>query len=432
MKKNLLALLLLVALNSLATAAVLDPVVISTRITAAFPIEMNSLDPYLLTANVSTAATNASITAVNFTIDGVEYAATNPVVSQYDYWWTPSSFGTHSISITAVDSDGNSSNFTSTVNVANPTADRTIQTFENALIDWSSLGSQWTYGNFTMPQSVGIYESCNAYFGTAYMKTINKYVRPADGVDVWSNHIQSFGLGQFMGYDLPTGRKGKAPTSKTYKRIYPNGGWRSTAIVSNAIGQGEVLMTPIQLANMMAAVANHGFYYTPHIIKKIKGEVIEKKYRTKHVTSINRKYFQPVIDGLFDVYNMGTAYALQVDGIEICGKTGTAENFAKINGKRTKLQDHSIFVAFAPRNNPKIAIAVLVENGYWGARWAGPITSLMIEKYLRKKITRVDLEKRMLEGSLQGEYARYTGRKVVDSLLLTKKTVDDAASEIEN
>ena len=278
----------------------------------------------------------------------------------------------------------------------------------------------------------GIYESCNAYFGTAYMKTINKYVRPADGVDVWSNHIQSFGLGQFMGYDLPTGRKGKAPTSKTYKRIYPNGGWRSTAIVSNAIGQGEVLMTPIQLANMMAAVANHGFYYTPHIIKKIKGEVIEKKYRTKHVTSINRKYFQPVIDGLFDVYNMGTAYALQVDGIEICGKTGTAENFAKINGKRTKLQDHSIFVAFAPRNNPKIAIAVLVENGYWGARWAGPITSLMIEKYLRKKITRVDLEKRMLEGSLQGEYARYTGRKVVDSLLLTKKTVDDGAAEIEN
>lgn len=278
----------------------------------------------------------------------------------------------------------------------------------------------------------GIYESCNAYFSTAYMKTINKYVRPADGVDVWSNHIQSFGLGQFMGYDLPTGRKGKAPTSKTYKRIYPNGGWRSTAIVSNAIGQGEVLMTPIQLANMMAAVANHGYYYTPHIIKKVKGEVIEKKYRTKHITSINRKYFQPVIDGLFDVYNMGTAYALQVDGIEICGKTGTAENFAKINGKRTKLQDHSIFVAFAPRNNPKIAIAVLVENGYWGARWAGPITSLMIEKYLRKKITRVDLEKRMLEGSLQGEYARYTGRKVVDSLLLPKKAEYDAAAEIEN
>jgi penicillin-binding protein 2 len=266
----------------------------------------------------------------------------------------------------------------------------------------------------------GIYESCNAYFGTVYMRTINKFVKPADGVDVWSNHLKSFGLGQFMGYDLPTGKKGNAPTSKTYKRIYPNGGWRSTAIVSNSIGQGEVLMTPIQLANMMAAVANHGFYFTPHIIKKIEGEVIDKKFRTKHITTVDRKYFQPMIDGLFDVYNLGTAHALQVEGIEICGKTGTAENFAKINGKRVKLQDHSIFVAFAPRNNPKIAIAVLVENGYWGARWAGPITSLMIEKYLRKKITRTDLEKRMLEGSLKGEYAKYTGKKETDSLLLKK------------
>lgn len=266
----------------------------------------------------------------------------------------------------------------------------------------------------------GIYESCNAYFGTIYMRTINKFVKPADGVDVWSNHLKSFGLGQFMGYDLPTGKKGNAPTSKTYKKIYPNGGWRSTAIVSNSIGQGEVLMTPIQLANMMAAVANHGFYFTPHIIKKIEGEVIDKKFRTKHITTVNRKYFQPMIDGLFDVYNLGTAHALQVEGIEICGKTGTAENFTKINGKRVKLQDHSIFVAFAPRNNPKIAIAVLVENGYWGARWAGPITSLMIEKYLRKKITRTDLEKRMLEGSLKGEYAKYTGKKETDSLLLKK------------
>ena len=278
----------------------------------------------------------------------------------------------------------------------------------------------------------GIYESCNTYFGSVYMRTINKFVRPADGVDVWSNHLKSFGLGQFMGYDLPTGRRGKAPTSKTYKRIYPNGGWRSTAIVSNAIGQGEVLMTPIQLANMMAAVSNHGFYYTPHIIKKIEGETIDKKFRAKHVSTIDRKYFQPMIEGLFDVYNLGTAHALQVEGIDICGKTGTAENYAKVNGKRVKLQDHSIFVAFAPKDHPKIAIAVLVENGYWGARWAGPITSLMIEKYLRHKITRVDLEKRMLEGSLEGEYAKYTGKKTNDSLLLAKPATlkpDDAETE---
>lgn len=280
----------------------------------------------------------------------------------------------------------------------------------------------------------GIYESCNTYFASTYMKTINKYVRPADGVDVWSKHLRSFGLGEFMGYDLPTGRRGKAPTSKTYKRIYPNGGWRSTAIVSNAIGQGEVLMTPIQLANMMAAVANRGYYYTPHIIKKIEREKIDKKFTTKHMTTVDRKYFEPVVAGLFDVYNLGTAHALRVEGIDICGKTGTAENYAKINGKRVKLQDHSIFVAFAPKDNPKIAIAVLVENGYWGARWAGPMASLMIEKYIRGKISRVDLEKRMFEGSLQAEYAKYTGKKETDTLLLAKpvapKVVD--SSEIEN
>jgi penicillin-binding protein 2 len=267
----------------------------------------------------------------------------------------------------------------------------------------------------------GIYHSCNTYFANVYMKTINKFVRPADGVDVWSNHLKSFGLGEFMGYDLPTGKKGNRPTSKTYKRIYPNGGWRSTTIVSNSIGQGEVLMTPIQLANMMAAVANRGYFYTPHIIKKIENEQIDKKYRTKHVTTIDKKYFEPVISGLFDVYNLGTARALRVDGIDICGKTGTAENFAKIHGKRTKLQDHSIFVAFAPKDHPKIAIAVFVENGYWGARWAGPIVSLMIEKYIRGKITRTDLEKRMLEGSLQGEYDKYLGK---DTLSITKPAFD--------
>jgi penicillin-binding protein 2 len=239
------------------------------------------------------------------------------------------------------------------------------------------------------------------------MKTINKFVRPGDGVDVWSKHARSFGLGEFMGYDLPVGKRGLIPTSKTYKRIYPNGGWRSTAIVSNAIGQGEILMTPIQLANMMAAVSNEGFYYTPHIIKRIKDHQIDKKYKTKHVTTIDRKYFKPVIEGLHGVYNGGTASALKIEGIEICGKTGTAENFAKINGVRTQLTDHSIFVAFAPKDNPKIAIAVLVEHGYYGARNAGPIASLMIEKYLKGTITRKDLEKKIYDNDLQKEYAKY-------------------------
>ena len=256
----------------------------------------------------------------------------------------------------------------------------------------------------------GIYNSCNTYFGNTYMRTINKYVSAPYAVDVWSKHVKSFGLGQFMGYDLPTGRKGKVPDSKTYKKMYPDWRWDSKTIVSNAIGQGEVLMTPIQLANMMSAVANEGYYYTPHIIKRIKGEKIDSKFTTKHVTTIDKKYFKPMISGLFDVYNFGTAHGLNVEGIDICGKTGTAENFAKIGGVRTKLEDHSIFVAFAPKDNPKIAIAILVENGGYGATIAGPIASLMIEKYLRHKITRTDLEKRILERSLQDRYAKLGGQ----------------------
>ncbi len=250
----------------------------------------------------------------------------------------------------------------------------------------------------------GIYKSCNTYFANTYKLTIDKYQKPEDGVDAWSSHLKSFGLGNFLGYDLPPGRKGLVPTGKFYERFYPNGGWRSSTIISNAIGQGEIKMTPIQLANMMAAVANEGYYYTPHIIKKIEGGEIDKKFTTKHYTTIEKQHFQPVIDGLFDVYNLGTARGLKVEGIEICGKTGTAENFTKINGVRTQLTDHSIFVAFAPRHDPKIAIAVFVENGYWGARWAGPIASLMIEKYLKGTISRKDLETRMLTQGLQHEY----------------------------
>jgi penicillin-binding protein 2 len=267
----------------------------------------------------------------------------------------------------------------------------------------------------------GIYNSCNTYFANVYMRTINKYVKPSYAVDVWSDHLKSFGLGDFMGYDLPTGKRGNIPDSKTYKRMYPNGGWRSTTIISNSIGQGEVLMTPIQLASMMATVANEGYYYTPHIIKKIKGTAIDPKFKEKHQTTIDKKYFKPMIKGLFDVYNLGTASTLRVEGIDIAGKTGTAENFANIGGKRVQLKDHSIFVAFAPKDNPKIAIAILVENGGFGATIAGPIASLMIEKYLRKKISRTDLETRILKTSLREQYAKLGGMKEANAIETTPK-----------
>ena len=254
----------------------------------------------------------------------------------------------------------------------------------------------------------GIYQSCNTYFANVFKRSIDKYPNPSMSIDKWAEHVKSFGLGEFLGTDLPIGAKGLIPTSKTYQRAYPNGGWRSTTIISNSIGQGEILTTPLQLANMMAVVANKGYYYTPHIVKNIKGSELDKKYTTKHESTIDPKYFEPMIEGLANVYNSpgGTARTLKVKDMEICGKTGTAENKIRVAGKTYQLKDHSIFVAFAPKENPTIAIAVFVENGYWGTRWAGPIATLMVEKYINKKITRKDLETRMLNGSLQDEYKK--------------------------
>ncbi|MCX7546638.1 penicillin-binding protein 2 [Xanthomarina sp. F1114] len=258
---------------------------------------------------------------------------------------------------------------------------------------------------------LGIAKSCNSYFANAFRKSIDKYPDARKGVNVWSDHMKSFGLGNFLGYDLPIGKKGNIPDADYYDKWYPDFKWGSTTIISNSIGQGEVLVTPIQLANVTAAIANRGYYYTPHIIKDIKGDTISKKYTTKNHTTIEPRHFEPIIEGLYDVYEHGTARFLQVPDIEICGKTGTSENFTIIDGKRTQLTDHSIFVAFAPKDNPTIAIAVFVENGYYGSRWAGRIASLMIEKYIKGEVTLKQMEKLVLEKSLEDEYAKpYSGK----------------------
>jgi len=256
----------------------------------------------------------------------------------------------------------------------------------------------------------GIAQSCNSYFANVYRRIIDKYDDPAEGMNVWSNHIKSFGLGNYLGYDLKIGSKGRIPDGNFYDKWYGKGRWVSTYNISNAIGQGEVEATPIQLANMVAAIGNRGYYYTPHIIKQIEGETIDKNYTTAKHTTIDKENFEPVVHGMFDVYNKGTAASLQVPGLEICGKTGTAENFIKIDGVKTQLTDHSIFVAFAPKDNPKIAIAIFVENGYWGSRFAGKIASLMIEKYIKGNISRTDLEDWILTHSLEDEYEKpYSG-----------------------
>jgi penicillin-binding protein 2 len=257
-------------------------------------------------------------------------------------------------------------------------------------------------GTFDLKHALAI--SCNTYPSQTYRRIIEKYKTPSEGLDKWHDHLASFGLGQFLGYDLPEGRKGHIPDSEYYNRWYPNKRWKSTTTISNAIGQGEVIVTPMQLANIMATVANRGYYYTPHIIKSIENHDIDKKFVTKQTTTIEPKYFEPIVQGMNDVFKFGTGRSVQVEELEMCGKTGTVENFTRINGKRYQLADHSVFVAFAPKEDPKIAIAVFIENGSWGARWAAPITSLMIQKYLLPEIVRPDLEKRMLEGSLQNEY----------------------------
>ena len=286
----------------------------------------------------------------------------------------------------------------------------------------------------------GIYNSCNTYFANVFKKTIDKYKNPSESVDIWADHVKSFGLGQFLGTDMPIGAKGLVPDSKLYKRVYNGAKIRSSYIISNSIGQGEVLTSPIQLANMMAVVANQGYYYTPHIVKKIKGQPLDKKFTTKHYSTIDKQYFPPMIQGLADVYNVGTASTLKVEGLHICGKTGTAENKIRVAGKTYQLKDHSIFVAFAPQENPKIAIAVFIENGYWGSRWAGPIATLMVEKYVNGKITRKDLEDRMLNGSLLSEYEKIENiifqrkvdpTRVQDSLNKVNVEISEAKKEEE-
>ena len=256
---------------------------------------------------------------------------------------------------------------------------------------------------------LGIAKSCNSYFSNVYKRLIEKYSTPQEGVDTWKKHLSSFGLGNYLGYDLPVGSKGHIPNSKFYNRYYPNNSWKASTIISNAIGQGEIITTPIQLANMTAAIANRGYFIKPHFLKEVNKQPIKDvKYLEKHQTTIDKKNFIPVIEGMHDVFKSGTAKHVRLKDIEICGKTGTVQNYIRKDGEKYELADHSIFVAFAPKENPKIALAIFVENGGYGSTIAAPIASLMIEKYLKGHTTLKFWEKRMFNTSLQAEYDKAT------------------------
>ena len=250
----------------------------------------------------------------------------------------------------------------------------------------------------------GIYNSCNTYFAKTYKRIIDKYDSPSLGLDSWSNHIKSFGLGDYLGYDLFIGKKGFIPESSYYDRFYGNNRWSASTTISNSIGQGEILTTPIQMANFASAIANRGFFYKPHFVKKINNQTnisFEKNF-----TSIDKENFEVIIDGMVDVVERGTARIAKIKNINVAGKTGTVENFILIEGEKKQLTDHSTFIAFAPAEDPKIVVSVFVENGYWGSRWAAPIASLIIEKYLTGNVERKWLESRMINGSLLAEYEK--------------------------
>ena len=236
--------------------------------------------------------------------------------------------------------------------------------------------------------------SCNAYYCNVFRNILDrkKFGNIRESFDDWRSKVTSFGYGSKLGSDLLNEARGNIPTVKYYDKIH-NNHWNSVSAISLAIGQGEITVTPIQLANFTTILANRGFYFTPHIVKAIGNtNNIDKKFTTKHTTSIEAKYFEPIIDAMHEVVESGTGKGAQIKGIPMCGKTGTAEN--------SHGADHSIFILFAPMDNPKIAIAVFIENAGFGAEWAAPIASLMVEKYLTDTIKRPDLEARMSDANL--------------------------------
>lgn len=241
--------------------------------------------------------------------------------------------------------------------------------------------------------------SCNAYYCYVLKNILDnrKYDNVADGMDHWREMVMSFGFGRKLGSDFPAELSGSIPSSKTYNRAYGKGRWNSTTVISLSIGQGEILATPMHLANLCATIANRGYYYIPHIVKESDGVPLDQRFKERQYTMVDTTQFPKVIKGMWRAVNSGpgmggTAWIAHVDSLEICGKTGTAQN--------PRGADNSVFICFAPMDNPKIAIAAYVENGGFGATYAAPMASLMAEKYLTGSVSRPALEKRMKEADL--------------------------------
>jgi penicillin-binding protein 2 len=280
-----------------------------------------------------------------------------------------------------------------------------------------------------------ITHSCNTYFANVMQRVINNPVFPDmdSSLSSWAHYMNAFGLGHRLGVDLPSERSGLIPMPSTYDKVYGHGHWNFCTFRSVAIGQGEVLVTPLQVANEMAYLANNGWYITPHLVDSIEGGDkygLLTRFKEKHAPlEISDKTFESVHDGMEGVVTSGTGRGAYLDGITICGKTGTAENYFK----GLKQVDHSFFAAFAPRENPKIAIMVICENAGMGGTWAAPIAGLMIEKYLKDTIatSRKELEDRMANANLIPK-RMLQEIKTMDSLQRLKDVEDAIKGEMKN
>ncbi len=240
--------------------------------------------------------------------------------------------------------------------------------------------------------------SCNAFFcyGLNYMLSArNKYGNVSDAFEVWKNHLVDMGFGYKLGVDLPSEKRGFIPNSKFYTKVLNNNNWNAHNIISIAIGQGEILTTPLQLANFAALTANRGYFYTPHIVKERKGLPLQEPYTTRRESGIGKEHFELIVNGMADAVTHGTCRRINLaPAVQVCGKTGTSEN--------PHGEDHSLFIGFAPKDNPQVAIAVLVENGGFGATNAVPIARLMLQKFFNGEIPEEDkgLEQSVINRSI--------------------------------
>lgn len=238
--------------------------------------------------------------------------------------------------------------------------------------------------------------SCNAFFCWGFKNMIDrrgKYGTPAKAFEVWKNYLVELGYGYKLGIDIPGENRGFIPNSKTYNKAYGEDHWSANSIISVSIGQGEIMATPLQIANLGATIANRGWFITPHVVKQVQDTCLATEYVTHRKPSIDRRHFESVAEGMRMAVLGGTCRLANLSDIEVCGKTGTAQN---PHGR-----DHSVFLGFAPYNNPKIAICVYVENAGYGATFGVPIGSLIMEKYLKGEIAenRKYLEERMLNSN---------------------------------